>query len=146
MLINAPGFVKVLTLMEQAPFQFHLTGSRFFGYSTMESDWDFFVGCQENLRNWLWSNGFYHCDSGYQGTTGITEVWVHETEPIQIQTVNDAQLKADVQNVMNSIPFLVSQMRTMLKKDRKVLWDFAIASFSAGEKAGMGSVRTTAQT
>lgn len=146
MLIKVPCEVRVLALLEQAPFEFHLTGSRFFGYDTPESDWDFFVdsavlGGLFGLENWLRHIGFYKdSDIIDYSKTSIVQVWKHTLAPIQIQIVEDAQLKADVQNVMNSIPRLTYQMGELSKECRKVLWDVALATFSAGEEKCARSV------
>ena len=146
MLINAPRHVEVLAQLAQAPFEFHLTGSRFFGYDTAESDWDFFVDSHalygaSGLVNWLHANGFYkESNRDYSGATGITEIWKHGYTPVHIQIVEDAQLKADVQSALISDTQLVIQMGNLTKESRKALWNAALAAFSAGEEKGARSV------
>lgn len=146
MLINVPRHVKVLAQLAQSPFEFYLTGSRYFGYDTPESDWDFFVDWAASdgasgLENWLKHAGFYkESNRDYSGATGITQIWKHGIAPVHIQIVEDARTKSDVQSVLNSDSRLVSQMGKLSKEGRKALWNAALAAFSAGEEQGTRSV------
>ena len=44
---------SMVETIRRSPIEFHLTGSRFFGNNTPESDWDFFVEESKDLRFWL---------------------------------------------------------------------------------------------
>ena len=46
-------------------FKFYLTGSRYFGGDTKDSDWDFFTADTETVRDWLWDQGFVKLSNGY---------------------------------------------------------------------------------
>jgi hypothetical protein len=147
MLINAPRPIDVLVLLAKAPFEFHLTGSRFFGYDKPESDWDFFVDSEalygaSGLINWLEHNGFYKESSrDYNGeTSGITQIWKHGIAPVHVQIVEDANLKASVQDILNSNYKVRSQLGRLSKEGRKALWNAVYAGFIAGEEKAARSV------
>ena len=121
-----------LEAMEQAPFEFHLTGSRFFETASQDSDWDFFVESDPDLPAWLEANGFeLESDSDYV-STGISEVWINEPWRVHIQIISDARLKADVQEAMRDSGY-AGRMYRMSKDDRKALWNFAFTLFEAGK-------------
>ena len=142
MLINVPSpTIDVLVLLATAPFEFHLTGSRFFGYEKPESDWDFFVDSDalhgvSGLINWLEHNGFYkESNRDYSGeTTAITQIWKHRIASVHIQVVEDAELKASVQDTLNNDYKVRNQLRKLSKEGRKALWNAAYAGFIAGEE------------
>lgn len=149
MLINVPNHVSVLATMEQAWFEFYLTGSRFFGYDTPESDWDFFVdlaalGGASGLESWLRHNGFYKDSNRDYAVTGVTQVWKHGLAPIHIQVVEDARQKAAVQAALKGNAHLAFQMGQASKEGRKILWDVALALYSAGEERCARSFRASA--
>lgn len=149
MLIKIPDYVSVLVLMEQTRFKFHLTGSRFFGYDTPESDWDFFVdasvlGGASGLENWLRDNEFHKDSSRDYAVTNIIQVWKHGFAPIHIQIVEDARQKANVQAALEDNPRLALQMRQASKEARKVIWDVALALYSAGEERCARSLEASA--
>ena len=97
---------KTIREMEDSSIVFYLTGSRFFGSSNDNSDYDFFIQKDtkdkdyvselENFQNeLLLSLGFrieayaeYSSDDSQ-----IVDVWIHETLPIHIQVVSNAALK-----------------------------------------------------
>jgi len=148
MLINTPRYVEVLAELANSSFEFHLTGSRFFGYYNPESDWDFFVEAQalyggSGLLDFLQDAGFYLESSpvDYRGMTGITQIWKHGYAPVHIQVVEDAKAKVNVQCTLNSDSRLVTQMGKLSKEGRKALWNAALASFSAGEERGIRLTR-----
>lgn len=140
MLINAPIHVEVLALLASAPFEFHLTGSRYFGYDKPESDWDFFVDSNalygaSGLVNWLEHNGFYkESNRNYSGATSITQIWKHGIAPVHIQIVEDAETKARVQDILTSDHEVMYELGKLSKEGRKALWNAVYAGFIAGEK------------
>lgn len=75
---------KTISTLLQSPYQFHLTGSRAFGFDTPDSDWDFFVfnppnmGGSLNVINVLKYQGFIEDgDSTYQRCYVLKKGKVH---------------------------------------------------------------------
>lgn len=105
----------ILDAMNRSPLEFHLTGSRFFGTATTNSDWDFFVqdgpGVQDKLL-WL---GFMHLTEHSYKDSNTLEVWRYTTL-VHVQVVKDATLKAKIQKIFKS--------RNILRPSRKC-WDLA---------------------
>lgn len=88
--------VEILMLLD---FKFHLTGSRFFGNATDESDWDFFAEYDMGLLKKLFDLGFYdRTISSYGGDTQL--VYLMEWENIQIQLVRDIRTKIAAQALL----------------------------------------------
>lgn len=50
--------VSIIDVIRQSRIPFHLTGSKFFGNETQESDWDFFVSGESDIKITLKSWGF----------------------------------------------------------------------------------------
>ena len=82
---------RLLHLLHQMEdHTFYLTGSRFFGTNTLESDWDFFCGdgwvAQFSLQQALTSWGFERItqDPNYRDPW-IKELWIHRKGRIHIQ-------------------------------------------------------------
>ena len=130
-LLNMHNAVPVLDEMEQAPFAFHLTGSRFFDCVQPNSDWDFFVENQPDLKKWLVDHRFQLESGSDYNSTDVVEVWVGP--PVYIQTVKDAGLKSAVQDGLLSSGWKYWMYRHS-KDDQKTIWDFAFNLFRAGEK------------
>lgn len=55
---TSPPFLATIHRLCQAPFVFHLCGSRFFGDFRIDSDWDFIADHSDELVEWLNQNGF----------------------------------------------------------------------------------------
>jgi hypothetical protein len=148
------AFDTTMTALHDAPYKFHLTGSRCFGYETAVSDWDFFVQVPANdvevdgLRTWLTSNGFKaEFDSAYReqrplwshGTwlsnfNDTLEVWAHTPANIHIQIVRDAASKLEIQKAMKEVPGMQQMLKKLPKEDRKAIWKMGRAIFDAGKK------------
>lgn len=122
-------FLKLLSL----PKKFYVTGSRYFGGVTENSDYDFFVQDDEEIHEMLKGLGYdviQHHD--YANDKSITYVYEkisyyrNETHKIQIQVVKDAELKYEVQK------FLKRHFHGGLpgmKMDRSALWDIAFLAY-----------------
>ncbi len=123
--------IEVLVKMELAPYQFHLTGSRFFGRATPGSDWDFFVEFNPDLEGWLICNGFYQESSTDYASADISEVWKHVSFPIHVQVISDARLKADVQNHLQNYSHTLYGVP---KEYRKAIWNLAFDLFQTGQR------------
>lgn len=80
MLLNMTNTLPdVVAKMQEAEFQFHLTGSRYWGNHTEKSDWDFFVQDCPSVREYLTTLGFtrYSKHSDYAADGQCVDVWVH---------------------------------------------------------------------
>lgn len=123
----------VFCAMEHSQFEFHLTGSRYFGTQHADSDWDFFVESHADLYEWLEANGF-QMESGSDYTCDdISEVWKHESEQIHVQVINDADRKVAVQSALRC--YGRALYRTP-KADRKTIWNLAFRLFDTGKREG----------
>ena len=58
---------SMIDTIRQSIIPFHLTGSRFFGNETPESDWDFFVEDRPSLPGWLRLRNFIRQGFYYPG-------------------------------------------------------------------------------
>ena len=75
MIINAQIHPDAVEMILKHKHHFYLTGSRFFGGVTDESDWDFFALYSEEVRCQLIDYGFEsNADETYSGDTEIIEV------------------------------------------------------------------------
>lgn len=101
-------------ILEYAPFQFYLTGSRYAGVARPNSDWDFIVQDSENVRRWLEKEGFWSMsdpryDQTHVHTSSLTrdiyvQEWFADGEyfdarlTIHIQVCGDAQLRRRIRD------------------------------------------------
>lgn len=107
------SFMEKLILMKDVGHVFQLTGSRFFGTETSNSDWDFFTQDSKGVRLWLSTNGFelYPNTSSYAGDGFCVDVFVYKDEDcdtnpshqIHVQIVKDFALKQEIQNKLASM-------------------------------------------
>lgn len=131
-------------LLHSAPFKFYLTGSRFFGYHTEASDWDFFVGVPEGgvsqLQEWLLSFRFrkdenHDYDDSFDDLWhDALEVWLLSYPKIHVQIVRDPVSKNHVQNIVKYTPGMVKTLRLLPKENRGPVWKMARALYAAGRE------------
>ena len=131
-----PWIVKA---MMDSPIEFHLTGSRFFGYQSDESDWDFMVEHAIAVEDWLLEQGFaVDDDSSY------TDPWITKVMRAEFHTIVKGQrvsVKVDVQLVHNVASKLhvqkVLQQHWMRKgypedkENRKQMWELAYSMMNS---------------
>lgn len=137
----------VLVAIVEAPFKFHLTGSRFFGYENDDSDWDFFIGIitaqTRPVRKWLLENGFFHELNDHYNSppfdplNDALQVWRHHTVNVHIQIVSDARKKLRTQEAINNVPGIANLLRALPKEQRSLIWKMGRAVFDAGISAGL---------
>lgn len=97
-------------LLQHTDFKFYLTGSRFFGTHRRSSDWDLFVQHSYWAISYLESIGFQprlpelmdELMSKYVGDPQICDVY--ELGKVQVQIVQDAELKCLAQEYLKSTP------------------------------------------
>lgn len=126
-----------LQLLEESPFQFHLTGSRAFGTHHQNSDWDFFVQDNEDesfgdgtIRVWLTSKGFkMEAEPMYESSN---TAYVYRLGEVHIQVVHDAEMKSLAQNLLKGSGLLREHFT---KQTIKKLWDLTFAALEIGYDA-----------
>jgi len=127
----------VLERLNNSKFDFFLTGSRFFGWCKVTSDWDFFVVNSETIEQYLKNTDFKVEDTSMYTDTQTVKVFRHQFLPIHIQIVDNAILKADVQDVMKTILNQYPKMLSLLnsKSTRHDFWDFCFDFYSQTRKS-----------
>jgi len=128
-----------LRSLSDSPLTFFLTGSRFFGFSNENSDYDFFVQDSEEVNGILRAWGFvevprqgtisYHDMQTIKVFRKIVKEQNGTTIQIDIQVVRDYGLKIMAQNILQSVcPELVSGNKNNVV--RKRLWAYAYSMAS----------------
>lgn len=92
----------------------YLTGSRYFGTDTPESDWDFFVQDTPANRLALMQYGFSIIANSHY--LDCNTCFVYGKNKIHVQLVHDVALKRKAQLLLSRTPIEVSK-----KKDRSVV-------------------------
>jgi hypothetical protein len=131
----------VSSILSTSPFQFYLTGSRFFGSHRQESDYDFFTDLKPGLTDWLVLHGFIKDSSPDYNSVDIIQTWKHCVMTVDIQIVVDAALKSKIQDLMRADP-LRSMMGKVSKEELRALWQFALSAVAVGRN--MALAQTTA--
>lgn len=121
--------------MEESPYQFYLTGSRFFGTSTAFSDWDFFIEGNPFDPNWfdkflnpLGFNQIY-VPHEYQRSDHIHCVYRHPIG-IDIQIVKNARNKEIAQDILYP---LAGYLESLPKSQRFWVWENCLNHLSSQE-------------
>lgn len=112
---------------------FYLTGSRFFGNASSNSDWDFFVSNCNSTKKKLENIGFKEINSevmvdmGYDRTQFATILeYQAEDGVIQVQFVQNPYAKNRVQELIKSE--YLDEFNNMSKPERKKLWSLLLKS------------------
>lgn len=117
------AFPSVVNRLNGSCYEFHLTGSRFFGQVEKHSDWDFFVEHSDDVIIFLTELGFSAniMTTAYLGDPEVVEVMsvkdFHQgtCTRIDIQLVKDVSLKLKAQDLLakywgeNGIPNKVAR-------------------------------------
>lgn len=147
MLVNyTPSFsdestvVSVVEWIKASPRAFALTGSRYFGGTNEDSDWDFFVGHDDNLYDFLLSQGFLDISRRevdiVQGNTNLysDDSIVQVMEKICIDGIVQIQL---LQKGMFDLKLAAQKflkhtfvMPAIPKDQRKAMWNVAMKTVS----------------
>lgn len=106
-------------------FTFYLTGSRFFGGASENSDWDFMVEENAGLDNFLKENNF--SDIGYENYNdcSVLAVWFNATVHVQVLKEGTLRKKLKVQSMLKEceiMPILSSDKRL-----RSMLWNLLLS-------------------
>lgn len=126
MLHNISPSIKQLAELNHAPFDFYLTGSRYFNRATPYSDWDFFALHTNDCETWLINHGYKFETQGskYEGDPLMVAVYVSQGHMIHIQLVSDVNLKARAQHLIaHFMPYIAAS-----KDQMRQVWGAAISA------------------
>jgi hypothetical protein len=117
---------EVLLKLDDSHFDFHLTGSRYFGGFSQNSDYDFFVRNSEEIVAFLESIGFVKEEcSNYQASIGLlcdtVAIYAHPFCRIHIQLVTDTKLRSFIAHKLDSSMIMVNAD----KKTKSKIWQLA---------------------
>lgn len=107
---------STLAMLATSPFQFHLTGSRYFGTATPNSDWDFFVLDENPLVRFLNESGFTYVSGHTYSDSNTAAVW--KKDNVHVQVVESVRLKLQAQAIIKSF--------NLLKRDKafnRLIWN-----------------------
>ena len=118
-----PSFLQVL---EESPFVFHLTGSRFFGDSKESSDWDFFTQYSNEVETFLKNYGFdYHIDYKDEGISVVMRGILPGDRQADIILVDDIDTRIKAQEILKP------HIRYLPKPARSVIWTVTLEALRA---------------
>ena len=106
-----------------------MTGSRFFGNHTEQSDYDYFTNDSKEVYHYLRTLGFELSGDlvdlpNYQDKL-TRSVLIHKKDNIHIQLVYDAERKIKIQNFIKNNPELLKLLKNTNKLNRSKIWDDA---------------------
>ena len=115
--------LRVMKLAEEERFKFFLTGSRYFGTYTNNSDWDFFVEFSYEVKIWLEKEGFEKkTNTDYDDKTVIE---AYSAGGVDIQLVTDVELKNTAQELLKK-----NNLFGRDKNINKLLWKAVLAGLT----------------
>lgn len=122
-----------LAEMHSAGYEFHLTGSRYFGRATEDSDWDFFAQSSPSLVEWLDQHGFILLNKQMYDDDNTAMVFRCHNVDVQLQ--KNATLKCRVQEYLFETGLLTVYSRELRhdsarKSYAKRIWNLAYANFT----------------
>lgn len=117
---NSPEDQKAIEFLQNSHVQWFLTGSRFFGGFTSDSDWDFFTEYSPELSEKLEEAGFVPV-SVYRSFINVSEVF--RLGNIHVQLVKGATLKSLIQQKIKE----KINMRSLKHHEKKAIWHLAYA-------------------
>lgn len=132
---------NIFTVLEQSPFTFYLTGSRYFGDAVENSDWDFFVQHDRGVISFLESHGFelvHRRNEKYKDEICLytyrklcPELGYGRAACVDIQVVIDAPRKNKAQEYIVQHVLLNVMLKQMKKKWGKgaaeYIWNLVFA-------------------
>lgn len=117
--------------MGRCIFDFHLTGSQFFGGARSDSDWDFYVQDSDDVKRWLDKKGFFRVPAmdkdipgSYQDTNTV-DVFRHECG-IDIQVQEDVRIKMIAHEIIDANALKDAKLKRYDHLHIRALWDIAI--------------------
>lgn len=116
---------QMIRQLEDSPFDFYLTGSRFFQNPNHDSDWDFFVQDSKEVHQWLLKRGFRTLSHAYVYRDKQTlHVFRFRHYPlIDVQCVHDVRIKRIAQEIIRVHPESVHKSVGVI--ERTQVWNRA---------------------
>ena len=111
------------TLHRTTGYFFVVTGSRFFGLQTPESDWDFFTEDTGLVRQFLIRSGFKMNETSYSYDKSIKAVF--EKDNVHVQLIDDVLKKIKIQNKLFSTFRLLKPNKVQARWLWKLAYDIA---------------------
>ena len=123
MIVSKSNRVNHLDALSRMPDVFYLTGSRFFGTETPNSDWDFFVQHQDAVETRLKGMGFVTENLAIYESFGLVTILRHNLSDIHIQIVTNAHERQRVQESIRK-HLTVPQIKNLFvtKSQAKGIW------------------------
>lgn len=131
---------SALDAIKNSPIEFYLTGSRFFGTATEDSDWDFFV-----IESFLWTHEEMFVNLGFRPIQGMGRypgqdylqdlhtIWEHPTEHIHIQFVYNPQKKDKIQNGLKRLEVFRNAPKDPFTI--RSIWQAAYSGYKVGRQS-----------
>lgn len=129
--MNRSHLESQLDKLHATTYEFYLTGSRFFGTSTPNSDWDFFAQDHPAIQGYLENEGFNtisakHAEK-YMGISiqGCSQIYrkTFANGSIDVQLQLDVNRKLKAQNILKEFQEFFDLTN---KNKRKAIWERAL--------------------
>lgn len=134
MTVSNLGYVvpPMVQKLIQSPYQFHLTGSRFFQFNRPDSDWDFFVQYSFEVKEFIVGLGFEFVEGSDNKYTDFSNINIYRhPDGVDIQMVLDEKVKDTVQNFIKLyIPSNILKDKTLAPS----IWNICFAAYDSGFK------------
>jgi len=120
---------SVTTLLDSLPVgEVFLTGSRWLGYASPSSDWDFFIQSCPMHEKTLQRIGYTQIPTMFYSDPSVVKVYLSPCGEIHIQLVRDSYLKSQVQDkiapTLRSL-YLIKDTE-LRKKTARLVWQAAL--------------------
>jgi predicted nucleotidyltransferase len=138
--IEATIPADIIETFNESKHTFYLTGSRYWGNAHKNSDWDFFVEMDEEVKSMLKSIGFERLSNhiAYVDDIQCTDVYEKYVSSknggdvlIQVQMVASAEIK----NLIQEKLYQMYPGGLGNKSEAKIIWKNAFEFFHLGRKA-----------
>ncbi len=134
MIVGLPDNSLLCTLskMMQSEHPFYLTGSRFFSTYNHDSDYDFFVKDNDDVRRFISQLQFRHVSSGYDPDSSLADVAQWKSR-IHVQLVKPEffEIKMKAQDLIRREGLLD---RGQTKREELVVWRSVMATLTSTER------------
>lgn len=123
----------VLDELYFSAFEFHLTGSRFFGNHNQNSDYDFIVPEDDKMEQFLMNLGFKPSKSGRYLDHQTSLLYHHSGDEdskngYHVQVTKNVNLKLRVRDFIKQ--HLIELHNYLPKNHRKLLWNALLAALN----------------
>ena len=124
-------YPAIVNRIIESDIKFYQTGSRYFGTSTDDSDWDFFADDTIDTRRWLTDHGFiclsFYADNNEYNIDPFCNA-VYRQGKVDVQLVNNLDLKIKAQDLIKN-KINVNWLRN--KTIARVVWFSALSALDS---------------